>query len=193
VYLYVRAGWRKPSEDAKDLTQAFFLWLLDGEPLKSYAPERGGFRTYLKVLLRRFVGHEDAALGRLKRGGGVLHLPITDDAAVADVKASNPEELFDRAWIAALVDGAVDRVRARCDRDGRSVAFRVYEGYDLVPGGESPTYSQLGERLGIPVNEVKNHLFAVREEVRAEVRADLAQATADPEELEAEWKALFRK
>ena len=188
VYSYVRAAWAKSNEDAKDLAQAFFLWLLDGEPLKNYAPERGGFRVYLKVLLRRFVGHQEVALNRLKRGGGVKHIPIQDDGFVADSKETDPEKLFDRSWITELVNQAVDRVRGRSD----ATSFQVYEKYEFAPEGERPTYKELGEELGIPVNEVKNHLFRLREEVRREIRADIAQMTSDPGELEEEWNVLFR-
>src|SRR5688572_22453356 len=71
VYAYVRLAWAKSNEDAKDLTQAFFLWLLEERALDGYDPARGGFRPFLKVLLRRFVGHQDRALGALRRGGSV--------------------------------------------------------------------------------------------------------------------------
>ena len=186
VHGYVRVAWSKSHEDAKDLTQAFFLWLLDGEPLKNYAPERGGFRPYLKVLLRRFVGHQDVALKRLKRGGGAKVLPIVDDGFVAS--GTDPEKTFDRAWIAELVNQAVARVRARTD----AVGFQVYERFELAPEGERPTYAQLAERLSLSVRDVKNHLVRLREEVRREIRTDLREMTSDDGELEEEWNALFR-
>ena len=55
VYSFIRVGWAKSNEDAKDLAQEFFLWLLEGEALKRYDVARGGFRSFLKALLRRFV------------------------------------------------------------------------------------------------------------------------------------------
>ena len=188
VYRYVRIAWAKTNDEAKDLTQAFFLWLLEGEPLRQYAPERGGFRAYLKVLLRRFVGHQERALKRLKRGGAVKHVPIEDAGLLADPNEADPEKLFDRSWVTELVNQAVARVREQSEE----VAFAVYEGYELGLPEERPTYAQLGERLGISVKEVKRHLFAMREKVRGEIRSDLREMTADPEELEEEWGVLFR-
>ena len=38
VYAYVRAAWAKSNEDAKDLTQAFFLWLLEERVLEQFDP-----------------------------------------------------------------------------------------------------------------------------------------------------------
>lgn len=70
VYAYVRAGWSKSNDDAKDLTQSFFLWIQENGALGRFEEERGGLRPYLKVLLRRFVKDKDVALHRLKRGGG---------------------------------------------------------------------------------------------------------------------------
>lgn len=188
VYAWVRVAWAKSNEDAKDLTQAFFLWLLDGEPLKKYEPERGGFRGYLKLLLRRFVGHQEVALKRLKRGGGIKHISIEDDGLVADARETDPEKLFDRSWITEMVNQAVKRVW----EDAEEVAVHVYERFEFAPEGERPTYKQLSEDLGISLKEVKNHLFAIREKVRAEIRADLRNMTADDRELEEEWNVLFR-
>lgn len=186
VYVYVRAAWTKSNEEAKDLAQAFFLWLLEGEILQKFTPERGGFRPYLKVLLRRFVGHQEVALNRLKRGGGVRLLPIDDSGFLPDPKETDPEKLFDRAWIHEIVNQAIDRTRAKCD----PVAFRVYERYDLSP--EPPTYAELAVQLGIPEKQVKNHLFGVREQVRSEIRAELATLTTDERELQEEWNDLLR-
>ena len=71
IYRYVRIAWAKSNEDAKDLTQAFLLWLMEGEPLRKYEKDRGKLRTYLKVLLKGFVRDRQKALQRLKRGGNV--------------------------------------------------------------------------------------------------------------------------
>src|SRR5262252_4981622 len=54
VYYYVRLAWAKTNEDAKDLSQAFFLWLTEGDTLRRYQPERASFRAYLKSLLKHF-------------------------------------------------------------------------------------------------------------------------------------------
>jgi RNA polymerase sigma-70 factor (ECF subfamily) len=185
VYRYVRIAWSKSNEDAKDLAQAFFAWLLEGDALARYRPEKGGFRAYLKTLLRRFVGHQELALQRVKRGGGVIPLPLDTDL-VEDPKG-DPEKAFDRAWVVDMVNRAIDRVRAR----GPEIAFRVYESYELVPPAERPTYVALAARLGIGENDVKAHLFAVRGEVRAELRAELVEITGGAAELEEEWQSLF--
>ena len=108
VYRYLRIAWAKSNDDAKDLTQAFLLWLVEGEALAKYAPDRGSFRAYIKVLLRNFAEHQDRALSRLKRGG---HVRIVDldggEAPLKDVLAgtdsADPGQSFDHAWRSEVI------------------------------------------------------------------------------------------
>lgn len=196
VYQYVRIAWAKSNEDAKDLTQAFFLWLIEGEALERYKPERASFRAYLKSLLKHFVQHQEDARRRLKRGGGVRILEL--DGSLASVKnllpdpaGADPEKVFDRAWRNTLVADAVGRVRARLHSQGRELQFRVYEAYDLVAPAERPTYAELAGRFEIREKDIDNHLIAVREALRSEVREEIAKLTVDRDDLEREWHALF--
>ncbi len=186
VYRYARVAWSKSNEDAKDLAQAFFAWLLEGGALSRYEPDRGGFRPYLKTLLRRFVSHQEEAMGCLKRGGGVTISGVTDDVPAAE---DDPERAFDRAWKSTVVNESIARVKARMLAAGRETPVKVFEGYDLVP--EKPTYDALAAALGIKAGDVRNHLFAFREELRREIRSELAETTAGEDELEEEWHALF--
>jgi RNA polymerase sigma-70 factor (ECF subfamily) len=195
VHQFVRAAWAKTNEDAKDLTQAFFMWLLESQVTKKFDPARGSFRSFLKSLLRHFVAHQNDALKRLKRGGGKRVLPLDDEAAAAeaaDPKESNPEVLFDRAWVSEVTRRALDRVRRRHASDGRSAQWRAFEEYDLAKG-EQPTYAALASKLGVKESDVRNYLFAVRERVREEIRAELSETVADERELQAEWDTLFGK
>lgn len=198
IYCYVRQGLGKSNEDAKELTQAFFLWLVDGQVLGKYAPDRASFRHYLKGLLRNYARNDAQALRRLKRGGAVKVVPLPDDDVRAldellpDSKTASPEEAFDRAWTGDLIERAVRRVRDACQGDPLDRArFGAYEAYELGPPGAQPTYAQVGEALGLSASDVRNHLFAIRERVRAELRRELRETVASPEQLDGEWAAVF--
>ena len=125
VYRYVRVAWAKTNEDAKDLTQAFFLWLTEGDTLRRYKPERASFRAYLKGLMKHFVQHQEDALRRLKRGGGIRILELDGDLPLkellSDPSNHDPETIFDSAWRSALVAGAQARVRERLQSRGRGL------------------------------------------------------------------------
>lgn len=193
LYGYIRSGWSKTNEDAKDLTQAFFAWLIEGDALQKYAPERGSFRTFLKTLLKHFVLHRDEALGRLKRGGGVAVFPLAEplEAALPDPAGIDPDQAFDASWRAEIMRRAVAVVRRRLIDAGHEIRFSVFEAYDLGASEGSPTYDALGARFGIKPTDVQNHLVAVREEVRQEIRRELADATSSAEELQEEWNAFL--
>lgn len=189
VYVYLRAAAGRDNEEAKDLTQAFFLWLFEGDVLAKYDAARGRFRSFLKGLLRNFVGNHGQAVARLKRGGGVRILPLEPDDEAAPAAGEDPGRLFDRAWMNSVVAEAVGRVRGLFEQTGRGAMFRVFELHDLV--ASAPTYAELATRLGIKESDVRNHLFAVREAVRAEVRAELLESCDDPAAADDEWKAFF--
>jgi DNA-directed RNA polymerase specialized sigma24 family protein len=118
-----------------------------------------------------------------------------DDAPLKDMLpdpgAADPEQVFDRQWRSVLIQNAVDRVRRRWTADDRAPRFRAFEMYDLAPPDRRPTYAEVAERLGLKESDVRNHLFAVREAIRAEIRRELSEMTAGPAELAEEWNAFF--
>jgi RNA polymerase sigma-70 factor (ECF subfamily) len=196
VYLYVRIAWAKTNEDAKDLTQAYFLWLLESESLQKFDATRGSFRGFLKGTLRSFVGHQEAALGALKRGGGarVLSLegaPPSLEEIVPDPRSADPEKIFESLWAVELIDRAVGRVRERYRSRGKEAAFRVYEEYVLAQASPRPTYQDLARQLGLREREIESILETLRLEVRQEIRNEIAETTSDQQSLDEEWNGLF--
>jgi len=196
VYHHLRVGWARSNDNAKDLTQAFFLWLVEDGALGRYDPQRASFRTFLKTLLRHFVQNQDQALGRLKRGGGLKFLAwegpeASLEGVVADPQALDPDAAFHKAWRSSVIARAVDRVRDRLQAEGKDVKFRVFEAYDLAPPDGPPTYESLADRFGIRGTEVQHYLADVREAVRSEIRRELAETVSSREDLEEEWNAFF--
>lgn len=198
IYCYLRRGMGKSNDDAKELTQAFFLWLTEASVLERYAPDRAAFRHYLKGLLRNFVKNENQAARRQKRGGGAKQASLSmgdDDVAGLDAiledPGAGPDELFDRAWISDLLARAVESVRERARQDGEALRLSIYDAYELAPPGAQPTYGSIASDLGCSTSDVRNHLFTMRERVREAIRAELRETTGDPAALEAEWRVVF--
>jgi RNA polymerase sigma-70 factor (ECF subfamily) len=182
VYSWLRIARARSNDDAKDLTQEFFLWMVEGGVLARYRRERGGFRSWLKTVLGHFVSHQDRDGRRQKRGGGAPIFRLEGELPPVDPQ-SDPEKAFERAWFEDLVGQAVARVRGR-----EGSRFRVYEAYALA--AEPPTYAELAASLGLTLGEVEKALYLVREEIRREIREALAGADG---ELEDEWKRLLGK
>jgi len=196
LYHYLRVARAKSNDDAKDLTQAFFLWLMEREPLKRFDPQRGSFRGYIQSLLRHFVQHQDKADHSLKRGGGVRLLDLDGENgprgdALIDPQTQDPDRAFDHAWMSTLVVNAVECIRRRYNAKGWTERFRVYEEHDMGSGSR-PTYAELARRLGVQEDEVRSYLFMIRTEIRTEILSELARTCAGPDDLKAEWDAFFK-
>ncbi|HZE97527.1 MAG TPA: sigma-70 family RNA polymerase sigma factor [Planctomycetota bacterium] len=191
VYHFLRMSYSKSNEDAKDLTQAFFAWLMERDLLLRYDSERSSFRTFLKGILRNFAGNEHQALQRLKRGGGPKAVPVDLAQVGLAAPAVDPDQAFDRSWLKELLDRAIDRVRARYQANRRAVPFLVFQQYDLAPEGETPTYAMLAGRCGIKESDVRNYLHEVREAIRSEMKVEVS-ATGDGVAFLDELGPLFR-
>ncbi len=81
VYKYIRLRWNRPGDEAQDLTQGFFVELLERELLERFDPKKSRLRTYLRVCVDSFVSNEYKASGRQKRGGSVPHVALDFAAA----------------------------------------------------------------------------------------------------------------
>jgi RNA polymerase sigma-70 factor (ECF subfamily) len=190
VYCFLRLSYRKSNEDAKDLTQAFFAWLLERDLLGRFDPSRSTFRTFLKGILRNFAGNEHQAAMRLKRGGGLQS--IGADVSMLPVESpapADPDAAFEQAFLKDAVDRALGRVKARYQSGRRIVPFVVFEQYHFPKEGPAPTYAIVAKNLGIKESDVRNYLHEVREAIRAEVKAEFQSDGGEPP---AELASLFK-
>ena len=80
LYAFVRRQGHS-SHDAQDLTQEFFARLLQKDYLQAAAREKGRFRTFLLVALKRFLANEWDRARAQKRGGGQVILSLDTSTA----------------------------------------------------------------------------------------------------------------
>jgi DNA-directed RNA polymerase specialized sigma24 family protein len=194
IYKYIRIKWRKGNEDAKDLTQAFLSEFLDAA-LGRFDASRGSLRTFVRVSVDGFVSHDVGASGRLKRGGGVIVLPMEDEAGdLVDVAADSGvsmEDYFHREWQRQILALGVDDLRAGARAAGKDEPLAVFEAHDLVD--EPPSYAVLAATFQLTSATVTNHLAWARRELRRLVLARIDAATASASEAAAEARALFAR
>jgi RNA polymerase sigma factor (sigma-70 family) len=192
LYKYARVAWRRSREDAEDLTQAFFTRAFEKESLASYDAAKASFRTFLRLLFDRFVSNEWKAGQRIKRGGGEVHLDF--ESAEAEIGREpgtlTPEEYFQREWVRSVFAFAVERLRERCESEGKQAHFAIFELYDLDED-RGVTYRELATRFGIAETQVTNYLAATRRRFREIVLDALREVTATEEEFRNEARALL--
>src|SRR5438046_7592980 len=75
LYAYVRRCGRN-AHDAQDLTQEFFARLLAKDWLHAASQERGRFRSFLLMAMKRFLANEWQRQSAKRRGGGTKKVPL---------------------------------------------------------------------------------------------------------------------
>src|SRR5687768_2386542 len=129
VFWYLSKQWNCPREDALDLTQDFFLRLYEKGYLEGAAPERGRFRTFLKLQLRNLVVDDLRRRSARKRGGAAGPLPSLPETGREPAwKGLSPEEEFDRLWAAELLSLAMAELEEALIAEGKEVVARAFSG-----------------------------------------------------------------
>ncbi|MBC8874982.1 MAG: sigma-70 family RNA polymerase sigma factor, partial [Planctomycetes bacterium] len=114
LYAFVRRqGYR--TEDAQDLTQAFFAKLLEKNYISEADQQRGRFRSFLLASLKHFLANERDYARAQKRGGGRPVISLDFESAESrychePADTMTPERLFERRWALTLLDRVLSRL-----------------------------------------------------------------------------------
>ena len=197
VYKYIRIKWKAPNEDAKDLTQGFFLRALEKDFFEGYRVEKGSFRTYLRVCLDGYLANEKKASQRLKRGGGTVLLALDFTNAEGELLQvdiahdDSPDRFFAREWTRSFFAIVLLSLRERCEAQGKHIHYSLFERYDLAEEEQRCTYASLAAEFGLTAVSVTNYLAWVRREFRRIVLEKLRELTATDREFRSEARALL--
>jgi RNA polymerase sigma factor (sigma-70 family) len=194
LYAYVRRRGHS-REDAEDLTQAFFARLLEKHYLEGVSSEKGRFRAFLLVALKRFLANEWDRASAQKRGGGVL--PLSLDWQDADSRyqinpADNfsPDRLYDRAWAMTMLERVITRLRDESGSAGNANLYERLKSFLTVGRSEIP-YAQAAATLGMTEGAVRVAVHRLRRRFRELLREEVAQTLAEPAQADEEMHALF--
>jgi RNA polymerase sigma factor (sigma-70 family) len=201
IYKYIRIRWNRPPDAAQDLTQGFFVEVLERELLEKFDPKKSRLRTYLRVCVDSFVSNEGKAGRRQKRGGNVTHVALDFAAAEEELGAAvmdpasipspeSLEEFFEKEWIRSLFALAVEELRDLCIARERERTFHLFEAYDLQ-GNEKISYERLAKEHGLSVTDVNNALAWARREFRKIALERLRELSGTEEEFQREARAAF--
>lgn len=195
TYIY-RRGFSAP--DAQDLTQDFFLLILEGNLLQSADPKRGRFRSLLLRSLKNFLIDSAVKSRRHKRGGRVQFVswekwmseaPSQLTLPVAAIESSPPEALFDAGWAAAIAEEALRALRLECESKGRRRVYEVLHRY-LAAERTEICYEALSRALGVPEPSVKSLLHHFRTRYRELLREEVAKTVESEANVDDEIRYL---
>ena len=189
LYAFVRRRGHAP-HDAQDLTQAFFLSLLEAPAAAD--PARGKFRSYLLGALKNFLANDWHRAQTQTRGGGqkLLEWDALDaEARYALEPAEQPdaEALFDRRWAMELLERAVEKLRAEFAAKGEAETFEVLKG---TLSGAGPSREQIAQQIGMSEGALKVAIHRLRQSYREVLRAEIAETVESPDEIDAEMRHL---
>jgi RNA polymerase sigma-70 factor (ECF subfamily) len=194
LYAYVRRAGHH-SQDAEDLTQAFFARFLEKQWVVDADRDRGRFRSFLLSSLKHFLANEWDKARAQKRGGRVQFVPLETAAAETRYQRepadpATPDKEFDRRWALALLDTVLARLQQEYATDGNAALFEQLKGTLGGTRSEAP-YALLGANLGMSEGAVKVAVHRLRQRYRAILRSEIAHTVSTPDEVEVELRELF--
>lgn len=190
LYAYVRSSGHSP-HDAQDLTQEFFARLLAHDFLKTVEREKGRFRTFLRMAMKRFLANEWDRARAQKRGGG--QVAVTFDTASGEAAylrepdpAPSPDALYEKRWALTLLDDAF----VRLEQEEAGPEFQQLRAYLTASRGTIP-YTELAAAMGTTESAARVALHRLRKRFREVFRETIADTVSSPEEVDDEVRHVI--
>ena len=192
VYAYVRRrGY--PEEEAQDLTQDFFVRILEGRYLDRADRNRGKFRSFLLNSCKFFLSDQaDRALAQKRGGGTILPFEVASGEQryrFEPLDNETPEGIFERNWAVSLLDRVVSRLKDEYIQHGGPGDFEKLKVF-LLGQSEVP-YAQLAREMGSSEGGLKVAVHRLRKRYRVLFQNAIAETVADPTEVDSEISFLI--
>lgn len=179
-----------PPHDAEDLTQGFFVKLLEDETFEAAQAEQGKLRTFLLSSLNRYLVDQKRRQQALKRGAG--RQPIAFEALRAEERYAleptdhrDPAWLFSRAWAQLLLAEVRAQLRESFVETGRVGVFEALLPFLLLDDAP-PSYREVARTLDSSETAVRLLVFRLRTKFYELLRREVARTVASAGEVENE-------
>lgn len=191
IYVYLRRTGRS-SADAEDLTQAFFIHLLEKELLARVRLREVRFRAFLRSVLENFLANAARTAGAKKRFAGFTFDVNEAEHRLAAVGEATPDAAFDNIWAVARLEAAVAALRNELRQAGREwVAEALLERFGFATQSQSTSVADLARRYGITENQLSVALHRARQRLKQLLLDDLRRGTANDAEAAEELASMF--
>jgi len=194
LYAFIRGSGYSPP-DAQDLTQGFFARLLAKDYLRLVEPEKGRFRAFLKMALKRFLAREWERGQAEKRGGGRACLSF--DTALAEQRfqaeaadSLEPDQIYDRRWALTLLGEATARLEREYTAARKAGELQHLKPYLTAERGGIP-YTELALALQTSEGAARVAVHRLRKRFRELFREVIAETVSGAEEAEEELRHVI--
>jgi RNA polymerase sigma factor (sigma-70 family) len=197
LYAHVRRHGYK-SDDAQDLTQDFFLHLLERRRLTQADRGKGRFRSFLLASLQNFLLTAQRRERTIKRGGLCTFVSLDAEAGEsryqhepADDLTLTPEQIFDARWALTLLNEAMRTVQVQYEASDKGKIFEALKDF-LASGStkELSSYHDAAEMLGVSEAAVKTMIYRLRQQYSIALRREVARTVTDPAAIDEEIHLL---
>jgi DNA-directed RNA polymerase specialized sigma24 family protein len=195
LYLFARLRGRSP-HDAQDLTQGFFLHLVEHRALTHVDQLKGKFRSFLVASFQNYLSVEAHRAGSLKRGGKYEFVSLNLESAenrylLEPVDHLTPEKIFDARWAVTLLGRAMTLLGDEYAAQGKWSTFETLKVFLRIGDAKgSPPYEEAAKVLGVGVGAVKTLIHRLRKRYSAHLRQEVGRTVSDPAEIDGEIHAL---
>lgn len=189
IYAFLRRRGHA-QHDAEDLTQGFFVKLLEDETFAAAQAEKGRLRTFLLSALGRHLADQKRRQSALKRGAGWQIIAFDELRAEERYTAEpldhrDPEWAFTRAWTQLLLESVRQQLRETFTETGRAGVFEVLLPF-LILEEPPPSYREVAATLDSSETAVRLLVFRMRGKFRELLREEVARTVDAPAEVETE-------
>ncbi len=194
LYAFARRSGSNPA-DAEDLTQGFFAYNLQHGLFDNVGAERGKLRSYLIKAMKNFMSNRRAYERAQKRGGGIRHLSIDQEAAerryaYEPADHLTPDVVYERHWALSLLEHARRRLEGEYIRRGKGELFLALKGFLSTRRPDRP-YAEVATELEVSIDAVKQTAHRMRERYRELVEEEISHTVESPDQVEEEIRHLF--
>ena len=194
LYGFIRREGYSP-HDSQDLTQGFFVLLLERQNFDAVRREKGRLRSYLLAALKNYLAKDHRRAMSIKRGEGQALIPLDEllsrergDREPADMLSA--DRIYERRWALSLLEQALGRLECEYRAMGNARLFDKLK--LLLPDEEgAPSQAEIAAELAMTENAVKQAFHRLRDRYRRLVREEIANTVAVSDEVEDELSHLI--
>lgn len=192
LYAFVRRLGHSP-HDAEDLVQSFFAQCLEKNYLHAADRQKGRFRSFLLMALKRFLANESDRARSRKRGGDrtIISLDAEQRYATEPADTLSADKLFDRRWALTLLEKVLGQLRSEQEAAGHFHTFNELQPF-LTGAGRGTPYAELAARLRTSEGAIKVAVHRLRQRYRELLEREIANTVSAPEEIDEERRYLLR-
>jgi RNA polymerase sigma factor (sigma-70 family) len=194
LHIFARRRGHSPG-DAQDLTQGFFLHLLERRAFASVDRLKGKFRSFLLASFQNHISDAADRARRLKRGGDkeFVQLDVEDAEKryrLEPIESLTAEKIFDARWAITVLGEALKKLSHEYATAGKTSTFEALKVF-LDPNSIAPlSYDEVANRLKVSTGGVKTLIYRLRKRYTALLQEEVGRTVSDPAEIDEEIHAL---